>query len=220
MIFSTYKRITWAIVNLVNGSRGQTQDSYRTKILLKPSQRDQLIQAGELAVTQKLVLSTLGEISLRLNINQLAITTHRSHLGRLEEADFVICSTAGGQPAPLAPPHLTWHQLLYRETKADSVFFGYPPHALTLANTGRLPRPDVAKEIFAEIGGVARLRPDGLSNDRLADVARQHQAIVLPQLGALVWGRSPLDAVTRAEALDYISHLTLLAHQIGFLPDE
>jgi ribulose-5-phosphate 4-epimerase/fuculose-1-phosphate aldolase len=43
---------------------------------------------------------------------------------------------------------------------------------------------------------------------------------LLPQLGALVWGHSPLDAVARAEALDYVSHLTLLSRQSGFLPDQ
>jgi ribulose-5-phosphate 4-epimerase/fuculose-1-phosphate aldolase len=210
-MLKAYQKLTHTIVNLVNAPRGQSYEQTGSKYWLKASQKQQLIEAGRLIVEQKLAQSTWGEVSLRLASHQLAITVRQSLLTRLEDNhDFITCSIAADKPVDQAPLHLDWHRLLYRETEANGVVFCQPPYTLTLANAGRLPQPHIAPELYQTIGGVICLPPDEFTNEQLTEAARQHHALVLPRVGTLVWGLSPLEAVARTEALEYISYLTIL----------
>jgi L-fuculose-phosphate aldolase len=217
-MLAAYKKLTLAIVDLVNAPRGSAYNQYRNKILLKPAQQKQFIDTAKMVVDRHLTLGTLGELSLRLSPHLLVINAQASHLAYLNETDLVTCSTLPGKPGEAAAPHLNWHRLIYRETPAESVLFCHPPYALTLANAARLPFQEIAPEIGAVIGGVNLIKPSHLTEAHLAQAVQQNHVILVPQLGALVWGNSMVNALVRADALEFVSQLTAIAYQTGLMP--
>ncbi len=217
-MLAAYKKLTLAIVNLVNAPRGYTYNQYRNKKLLKPAQQKQFIDTAKMVADHHLALGTLGELSLRLSPHQLVINAQDSHLAHLTETDLVTCSTLPGKPGEAAAPHLNWHRLIYRETPAEGVLFCHPPYALTLANVTKLPFQEIAPEIWAVIGGVNLIKPSYLTEANLAEAVQQNHAILVPQLGALVWGNSMANALARVDALEFVSQLTAIAYQTGLMP--
>lgn len=217
-ILTAYKNITLAIVNLVNEPRGYTYNQYRNKILLKPAQQQQFIDTAKMVADRHLALGTLGELSWRLSPHQLVINAQGSHLAYLTETDLVTCSTLPGKPGEAAAPHLNWHRLIYRETPAESVLFCHPPYTLTLANAAKLPLQEIAPEIGAVIGGVNLIKSSDLTEANLAEAVQQNHVILAPQLGALVWGDSMVNVLVRADALEFVCHLTTIAYQTGLMP--
>jgi ribulose-5-phosphate 4-epimerase/fuculose-1-phosphate aldolase len=213
-MLAAYKNLTWSVINLVNAPRGRTYDQQRDRLLLKAEQRQQFVAVAEHIVANHLALGALGELSLRLSDSQLAITARNSQLGRLAEADIMTCPTRLDKPDEAAALHLHWHRQLYLETPARAVLLGHPPYAMTLANAGRLPVRQLMPEMWAQIGDVTLLSPEEVTTE-LAAAARRYQAMVIPQVGALLWGCSLDDVTNRAEALEYVSRLTTIAHQTG-----
>lgn len=209
-MFAAYKNLVWSVVNLVNSPRGRTYHQQRDRLLLKGQQRQQFVAAAGQIVANRLALGSLGELSLRLAENTLAITAPNSHLAHLAETDIVTCPLAPDKPDTTAAAHLAWHRLIYRETPAQAVLLGHPPYAITLANAGQLPEARLMPAMWATIGGVALLPGPELSP---AALAGQHAALI-PHVGALIWGSSLEDVLTRAEALEYVSQLTAIARQL------
>jgi len=217
-MLAAYKNITLAIVNLVNASRGNRYDQYRSKLYLKPEQREQLLETAKMIVAHRLAPGTFGELSLRLSPHQLVITAQGSHLAHLTETDLVTCSTLANKPDGAAALHLNWHRLIYRETQAESVLLCQPPYTLTLINAAKLPLPQLAPEIWEAVGGVKLIYSADLSEAALVEIVRQNHAVLVPQLGALVWGHSMANLLTRVEALEFVSQLTVMAYQTGLTP--
>lgn len=209
-MLKAYQKLTHTIVDLVNAPRGQSYQQISHKYWLKPVQKQQLIEAGRLAVEQKLALSTGGEISLRLASQHFAITARQSCLSRLENDDSFITCPVTTHPVEQAPLHLDWHRLIYRETEANGIAFCQPPYTLTLARAHQLPQPDLLPEHYQALGGIIVLSPADLAAEQLIEAARQHHALIFSGVGTLVWGNSPLEAVTRTETLEYLSFLTIL----------
>jgi ribulose-5-phosphate 4-epimerase/fuculose-1-phosphate aldolase len=218
-MLAAYRNITLAIVNLVNASRGNRYDQYRNKLYLKAGQREQLFDTAKMIMAHRLSPGMFGELSLRLSAHHLVITARWSHLAHLAETDLVICSTLANSPSgDSAALHLNWHRLIYRETQAESVLLCQPPYTLTLINAAKLPLPQIAPEIWEAVGGVKLINPANISEAHLAEAVRQSHAMLVPQLGALIWGHSMADLLARAEALEFVSQLTATSYQTGLMP--
>lgn len=212
-MLAAYKNLVWTIVKLVNAPRGYTYTQQRDMLLLKPEQRSEFIDAAKSVVARQLALGALGELSWRLSTHQMAITGQNCNLAYLTKTDIVICSALADNSSQAAARYVDWHRLIYRRTAAQSVLLCHPKHAFILANASWLPLPDITPEISKMIGEVALLRPDDLSEANLPEFASKCNAILIPQTGALVWGDSLANAIDRAEALEYLSQLTTIAHQ-------
>jgi ribulose-5-phosphate 4-epimerase/fuculose-1-phosphate aldolase len=67
-------------------------------------------------------------------------------------------------------------------------------------------------EMWTQIGEVTLLAAEDIETG-LAAAAQRHQVVLIPQVGVLVWDNSLETVADRAEALEYISQLTLIAQQ-------
>lgn len=212
-MLAAYKKLVWSVVNLANSPRGRTYQQQRDQLLLKGKQRQQFIAAGRQITVNRLALGSLAELSIRLSPNTLAITAQHSHLADLTDADIVIGPIETDEPVESAAPHLQWHRQIYRDTPAEAVLLAHPPHALALVNAGLLPDPQMVPAIWDVIGGAAPLPAVEELPVELPGTLLEQHAILVAQVGALVWGDSLEDIVTRAEALEYLSQLTIIARQ-------
>jgi len=214
-MLAAYKNLVWNVVNLVNAPRGRTYHQQRDRLWLKGEQRRQFVATAGQIVADGLALAALGELSLRLSATQLAVTAPHCQLGQLTEADLVTCSIQSDKPLATAAPHLPWHRLIYGQTPAQAVLLGHPPYAITLANAGQVPDSALLPEMGAIIGGVTRLPPAEISPAALAETAPRHHVILLPHVGALIWGDSLADVLVRAQTVEYLSRLTVLTGRMG-----
>jgi ribulose-5-phosphate 4-epimerase/fuculose-1-phosphate aldolase len=212
-MLNAYKNLTWSVVNLVNAPRGRTYQQQRDKLLLKDEQRQQFVAAAQQIVANRLALGSLGELSLRLSSNQLAITVESGHLAHLTETDIITCPIDSDKPQEAAATHLSWHRLVYLETSAQAVLLGHPQYALTLANAAQLPAQQLMPAMEDIIGGVTLLPITELSPAALGAAVQKQHVVLAPQIGALIWGDSLKDMLARAEALEYVSQLTIIARQ-------
>ncbi|HEC23560.1 MAG TPA: class II aldolase/adducin family protein [Chloroflexi bacterium] len=214
-MLDTYRRVTLAIVRMVNSLRGGTY-AQAGELLLTPRDYEQVSEAGRLAFERELVYPTIGELSLRLRGERMVITRAGADFASLEKESLLVCSLQPGKPVGSAPRRLEWHRAVYAATSAGGVLICQPPHTI-LATLADLPlRSEWAPEIFEAIGGVVSSGELPLAETApVAEAASEGHAVLLPGVGALVWGDSPLDAVYRAGALEYIARLAFLAHQGG-----
>lgn len=217
-MLAAYKNLVWSVINLVNAPRGRTYQQQRDRLLLKGQQRQQFIDAAQQITVNRLALGSLAELSLRLSYNTLAITAHYSHLARLTDADIVTCPLDTDVPAESAAPHLSWHRQIYRHTPAEAVLLAHPPHALALANAGYLPEPELMPAMWAITGDVSLLPATEATSAKLPTVHGAH-GLLIPYVGILIWGDSLEDVITRVEALEYVSHLTIIARQNNLLSE-
>jgi ribulose-5-phosphate 4-epimerase/fuculose-1-phosphate aldolase len=201
------------VVNLANAPRGRSYQQQRDQLLLKGEQRQQFMAAARQVTTNRLALGSLAELSIRLPPNTLAITAGHSHLASLTEADIITGSIKTDEPLEAAAPHLQWHRRLYRETAAEAVLLAHPPHALALANAGLLPDPQAMPAMWDVVGGAKLLPAAADSPDELSAAPFEQHVILLPHRAALIWGDSLSDVIARAEALEYLSQLTVIARQ-------
>jgi|GEM_PF-1026117 len=212
-MLAVYKNLVWSVINLVNAPRGRTYQQQRDRLLLKGQQRQQFIDAAQQITANRLALGSLAELSLRLSYNTLAITAHYSHLARLTDADIITCPLDTDAPAESAAPHLSWHRQIYHHTPAEVVLLAHPPHTLALVNAGVLPNPQTMPAIADIIGGTTLLPTTAGSPVKLPVALLEQHVILAPHVGVLIWGNSLEDVITRAEALEYVSQLTLIACQ-------
>ena len=211
-VFTAYKNLTLAIVNMVNAPRGDTYAiQQRDKYLLKASHRQQLTELAELLVAQQWVVGIFGEVSLRLGADQMAINSQGQRLAQLTQSDVVSCSLEAENVHPLAPAQVEWHRSVYQTTSAEMVALVQPHYTLALAQQQRTPDPSYAAEIFKTIGGIALHSLAELTSETIASIAPTHRAIIVPELGVLLWGSTSDDVVGRAEALEFVSRLTLFS---------
>lgn len=212
-MLAAYKNLVWRVVNLANAPRGRTYQQQRDQLLLQGKQRQQFIAAARQIVASRLAPGSLAEVSLRLSPNTLAITAQHSHLANLTDDDIITGPIKLDEPVELAAPHLQWHRQIYRDTPAEAVLLVQPPHALALANAGLQPSPQAMPAMWDLLGGAALLPTAEASPVELPAALLEKHAIVVPQVGALIRGDSLEDAITRAEALEFLSQLTVIARQ-------
>lgn len=217
-MLTAYKNVVWRVINLVNASRGRTFDQQRNKLLLKTDQGQHFITIARQIVANRFALASLGELSFRLSSNHLAITAQQSQLSRLAETDIVTYPIESDKAQGAPPPHLAWHRLIYRQTQAQAVLFGQPPYAMTLAAAAQLPEQKLLPAIGQIIGGVTLLPAAEFSPAALAAAVQEQHVVLAPQTGALIWGNSLEDVLTRTEALEYISQMTVIARQSNLMP--
>lgn len=217
-MLATYKNLVWSVVNLVNAPRGRTYQQQRDRLLLKGKQHQQFVATMQLIVARRLALGSLAELSIRLSDSSLAITAERRHLAELSETDIITCPIDADAPDESAAPHLRWHRQLYRDTPAEAVLLAHPPHALALANAGLLPNSQATPAMWNIIGGVALLSTAEDSPARLPVALLEQHSILVPHIGVLIWGDSLNNVIVRAEALEFVSQLTLIARQGNLTP--
>lgn len=212
-MFAAYRRLTLALVRMVNAPRGQDMGQLR-QVLVRPAQRQELITAARRAYKRNLAVTSTAELSLHLDGDHLAITAAGADWSNLPPQKLLVYSISSNHSVETGVRHLLWHQIVYRATPARAVLLCQLPYAMVLAGAGLIPSGVWASEIDEEVGGATTLSP-GFQTDALDRAVRDYHVLLLPGQGILVWGNSVLEAVQRAEAVEYLCRLNVIARQSG-----
>lgn len=168
--------------------------------------RRQLCEFVRRAYQQRLMISTQGAFSARLNADSFLITPHRVDRSRLQVEDIVLVE--GGSPERGKEPSGSArnHRAIYRaHPTIQSIVNAYPVNATAFGVTGQPLDSRTIPESYLFLKEVNRA-PYGIQfgdGVELAGFASPRNPIILLENdGVQVWGTSVLDAFDRLEVLE------------------
>ncbi len=173
---------------------------------LEKDLRRQLCEFVRRAYQQRLMISTQGAFSARLDADTFLITPHRVDRSRLEIDDIVLvrdgAPEAGKDPSNSARNH----RAIYRQHPTiQSIVNAYPVNATAFGVTDTPLDSRTIPESYLFLKDVNRVRygvqfGDGADLARLASPG--NPILILDNDGVQVWGTSVLDAFDRLEVLE------------------
>ena len=178
---------------------------------------DELNDFGRVCVARGLVVGRAGNISVRLNDEQILISRRRSRLERLTPADLVRCSLDSGEyQGDVCPSSETpFHRAVYQAQPAAQAILHSSAFYTTLVACSDVElRVDLFPESMAYLRSIGRVPYIHPGTQELAQaVAEQatHRIIILGNHGLVVWGESAEETVQVSEMMERLCRMTVIA---------
>ena len=185
--------------------------------------RKQLVKICALLYERELTVSAGGNMSVRLNEDEILITPSGKNKGFLTEDDFLVLDMEGkvlggmGEPSIEAGMHLA----LYKanpDTKA--IIHCHPLNCIALTMKKRI-RTDLTPEGVLLLGDVPTIGYFTPGSKELANAVASKassKAILMERHGAVTQGKDLIDAYNRMEELEFQAKLQMLVGRCRSLP--
>ncbi len=181
--------------------------------------RRQLCEFLRRGCRQRLLISTEGSFSARLDGGAFLITPTQQDRESLEVSDLVLMHGDQREASKKASRAVFAHQAIYRKhPNVRAVVFAHPVNATAFSVTGTLFDARTIPESYVFLRDVQRV-PYGVqyrSDGSIADfVSAASPAAILENDGVVVTGSSVLDAFDRLEVLESTAEAVINARAIG-----
>lgn len=168
---------------------------------------------------QRLLISTEGSFSARLNDDAFLITPTQQDRESLDLSDIVLVRGTQREAGKKASRAVFAHQAIYRRhPHVQAIVFAHPVNATAFSVTNSVFDSRTIPESYVFLRDVARV-PFGVQyqgDQTIADyVSKASPAAILENDGVLVTGSSVLDAFDRLEVLESTAEAIINAHAIG-----
>jgi L-fuculose-phosphate aldolase len=184
--------------------------------------RKQLVEYGRLLYDRGLTYGTAGNLSVRIDHDDLLITPSGACKGFLIERDLVRISisdgktTGGGRPSIEVP----FHTALYKRRKdVGAVVHAHPLYCTVLAVAGIPLRTGLTPEGVLILGPVPLVPYETPGTDRLAKKLAESKhdanAFLLERHGAITVGKDLPEAYHRMETLEFAAALQVISVNVG-----
>lgn len=187
-----------------------------------PALRRDLQAIGRSAFARGMVWGTSGNISGKLPDGQLLMSNAGTDLADLAEDDFVVAPPGFDDPIPPdATSEIRMHRAAHAAGDDVRCVLHLSPTWVTLAATTGIAVPiTTTAEVHLMLNGLTRVPwacpgTADLGHAVAQGLANGTRALILEGHGALTLGRTPREALIRMETLEFVAHLTILAHQSG-----
>jgi L-fuculose-phosphate aldolase len=168
---------------------------------------------------QRLLISTAGSFSARLDADAFLITPfHRDRL-ELEPEDIVLVHNGNAERGKQASRAARLHRSIYRRhPEVMAIINATPVHATAFGVCGQTLDSRTIPESFIILGDIRRVpfaqlyeQPESLSGV----LSLNAPVAIIENGGVLVLGRSVLDAFDRLEVLEATAETTIAGRQLG-----
>lgn len=185
------------------------------------SARKLIVEIGRLLYERSYVVSSDGNISMRLEENVVLATPTMMCKGRMSEDDLALTDIEG---KPLtekrASSELAMHLLIYRERPdVKAVCHAHPPHGTAFAVAGLAIDKPILSEVILTLGCVPLTDYGTPSTDELTEAMRpfvkHHNALLMANHGAVAYGEDLWRAFDRLETLEHTAKIAILAKALG-----
>src|SRR3954468_17624957 len=185
------------------------------------SARKLIVEIGKLLYDRSYVVSSDGNVSIRLDENTVLATPTMTCKGRMTEEMLAITDLDG---KPLndrrASSELAMHLLIYRERPdVKAVCHAHPPHGSAFAVAGLAIDQPVLSEVILTLGCVPLAEYGTPSNDELSNAMRpllkHHNALLMANHGAVAYGSELWQAWDRLETLEHTARIAILSRLLG-----
>ncbi len=180
-----------------------------------------IVAAGRRLYQAGLVAGNDGNLSVRLNENEVLLTPTGLCKGELTEASLVLVDMQGRVLAGELPPtsEAALHLAVYRADAAHrAVIHAHAPYAAAFALAGRSLAGSRLAEVTECLGEIPLLPYAAPGSQALAEqagqAAGQYRGALLAAHGPVCWGGDMRQALYRLEELELACKITLLAEQL------
>jgi L-fuculose-phosphate aldolase len=193
-----------------------------------------IVEVGRICYANGLMLSDNGSISMRLGDDRVVITPFGLNKGRMEPEDLLIVDLDGNiikadarrkrKVSSETPMHLEAYR---QRANIRAAIHAHPSNATALTVAG-IPFPvDVLPEVLENLGPVPTTHfalPGSDDSARaISGFAKEHNAILIRNHGAIAFGVDLDEALNHLERLESVAKIVVTAHLLGkvnHLPDE
>jgi L-fuculose-phosphate aldolase len=183
--------------------------------------RREIVRVGRLLYERGYVVSSDGNISVRLDDGRVIATPTMTGKGRMTEEMLAVTDLEG---RPLndrrASSELAMHLLIYREREdVRSVCHAHPPHGSAFAVAGLAIDEPILSEVILTLGCVPLAEYGTPSTSELTEAMRplvkHHNALLMANHGAVAYGADVWQAFDRLETLEHTAKIAILARTLG-----
>src|SRR5512141_3278798 len=183
--------------------------------------RQDLIKICHLMYERSYVVSSDGNVSVRLDDGRVLSTPTMTCKGRMTE-DLIAITDLEGRSLNdrRASSELAMHLLIYRErTDVKAVCHAHPPHGTAFAVAGLAIDQPILSEVILTLGCVPLAAYGTPSTDELTEAMRplvkHHNALLMANHGAVAYGSDLWQAFDRLETLEHTARIAILARMLG-----
>ena len=183
--------------------------------------RREIVRVGQLMYERSYVVSSDGNVSIRLDDGRIVATPTMTCKGRMSEDSLAVTDTQG---RPLtdrkASSELEMHLLIYRERPdVKAVCHAHPPHGTAFAVAGLAIDQPILSEVILTLGCVP-LAGDGTPStaeltDAMRPLVKHHNALLMANHGAVAYGADLWQAFDRLETLEHTAKIAILSRILG-----
>ena len=182
----------------------------------------EICRAGRRLAERGLIAGSDGNIAARCGADRVLVTPAGRDKGELAPGDLVEVDLAGrvvrgpGRPSSELDMHLV---ILAQRTDVGAVVHAHPPVATGFAVAGKILGDGSLAELAAQFGMVP-IVPYGAPGtpelgERVRPFARDHDALLLANHGAVTLGPTVEAACHRMESLEQSARILLVARLLG-----
>jgi L-fuculose-phosphate aldolase len=189
------------------------------------SARKLIVEIGKLLYERSYVVSSDGNVSIRLDENRILATPTMTCKGRMTEDGLAITDMDGAAlNDKKASSELAMHLLIYKmRPDIKAVCHAHPPHGTAFAVAGLAIDAPILSEVILTLGCVPLTNYGTPSTDELTDSMKpfveHHNALLMANHGAVAYGEDLWQAFDRLETLEHTAKIAILAKTLGGAKD-
>jgi L-fuculose-phosphate aldolase len=183
------------------------------------SLKKEICEIARIIYEKNLVVATDGNISARTQDNSILITP--SGKRDISVEDIVKIGMEGALSHPHRKPSSEYlmHREVYRKrSDVFGIVHTHPPYATAFAVAGISLEPLVAEAIYAN-GKIPVTQYATPSTEEvpqsISTLIENHNSLLLAHHGLLTVGKDLVEALNRAERVEFLAHVTFLARMLG-----
>ena len=183
--------------------------------------RKDLIRVCHLMYERSYVVSSDGNVSVRLDDGRILATPTMTCKGRMTE-DLIAITDINGRAVNdrRASSELAMHLLIYRERPdVKAVCHAHPPHGTAFAVAGLAIDQPILSEVILTLGCVPLASYGTPSTDELTQamqpLVKHHNALLMANHGAVPYGNDLWQAGDRLETLEHTAKIAILSRILG-----
>src|ERR1051326_7842651 len=183
--------------------------------------RREIVNIGRLLYERSYVVSSDGNVSVRLDDGRIVATPTMMCKGRMSE-DALAITDARGKPLGDRKPssELAMHLLIYQERPdVKAVCHAHPPHGTAFAVAGLAIDQPILSEVILTLGCVPLASYGTPSTDELTEqmqpLVKHHNALLMANHGAVAYGADLWQAWDRLETLEHTAKIAILSRVLG-----
>src|ERR1044071_2878383 len=183
--------------------------------------RREIVRVGKLMYERSYVVSSDGNLSVRLDDGRVVATPTQTNKGRMTEDGLAVTDLEGkALNDRRASSELAMHLLIYRGREAvRAVSHPPPPHGSAFAVAGLAIDRPILSEVILTLGCVPLTDYGTPSTNELTEAMRpyvkHHNALLMANHGAVAYGADLWQAFDRLETLEHTAKIAILSRLLG-----
>jgi L-fuculose-phosphate aldolase len=183
--------------------------------------RREIVNIGRLLYERSYVVSSDGNVSVRLDDGRIVATPTMVCKGRMTEESLAVTDGSGKPLTDRRPSsELPMHMLIYEERPdVRAVCHAHPPHGTAFAVAGLAIDQPILSEVILTLGCVPLAGYGTPSTTEVTEAMRplvkHHNALLMANHGAVAYGADLWQAFDRLETLEHTARIAILARILG-----